>query len=84
MKMARLNNPSTQKNTLYFEGADDIRKSNNLEKRFFKQMTKKSNVTENYTRVSNQSWRLPALHTGNITAHPLLPQGCHGAVCSIL
>ncbi|GFU85100.1 protein piccolo [Trichonephila clavipes] len=26
MKMARLNNPSTQKNTLYFEGADDIRK----------------------------------------------------------
>ncbi|KAF8774659.1 Protein piccolo-like protein [Argiope bruennichi] len=26
MKMARLNNPSTQKNSLYFEGADDIRK----------------------------------------------------------
>ncbi|GFY51880.1 protein piccolo [Trichonephila inaurata madagascariensis] len=60
IKMARLNNPSTQKNTLYFEGADDIRKSNNLEKRFFKQMTKKSNVTENYTRASEQSELAPS------------------------
>ncbi|XP_042897230.1 uncharacterized protein [Parasteatoda tepidariorum] len=54
MKMARLNNPAQK--TLYFEnGGDDIRKSNNLEKRFFKQLTKKSNINENYARASEQS-----------------------------
>ncbi|XP_054717232.1 uncharacterized protein LOC129226627 [Uloborus diversus] len=53
IKMARLNNPAQK--TLYFENGDDIRKSNNLEKKFFRQLTKKSNVNESYTRASEQS-----------------------------
>ncbi|GIY84160.1 protein piccolo, partial [Caerostris darwini] len=76
IKMARLNNPSAQKSSLYFEGADDSRKSNNLERRFFiKQMTKKSNATENFTRASERPAVAPsrAAHGQHHSAPPTAP-----------
>lgn len=69
------------------DSTDEIKKSilsTVQEKRFIKHFRRRS-VSSNDSRIGNQArrHRVPIFPTSNLTAHPLLPQGCQGAVCNL-
>lgn len=55
------------------------------EKRFIKHFRRRSVSSNDSTRIGNQNRRnrVPIFPTSNLTAHPLLPRGCQGAVCNL-
>ncbi|XP_076357512.1 uncharacterized protein LOC143250596 isoform X3 [Tachypleus tridentatus] len=71
-KMARLNHAN-----------GDVKFHSEHEKKFNKQYHRKSVVSTDPTKVSGQNHRVSIFPTSNLTAHPLIPQGCHGAGCNI-
>ncbi|XP_064473635.1 protein piccolo-like [Ornithodoros turicata] len=70
------------------DSTDDMLKrtimSNVPEKKFIKHFRRRS-VSSIDSRIGNQTrrHRVPIFPTSNLTAHPLLPQGCQGAVCNL-
>ncbi|XP_022257133.1 protein piccolo-like [Limulus polyphemus] len=51
--------------------------------KFHKLYHRKSVASTESTKVSSQQRKVPMFPTTNLTAHPLMPQGCKGAGCNI-
>ncbi|CAM1299826.1 Uncharacterised protein g2529 [Pycnogonum litorale] len=57
----------------------------NFEKKFKSRTRRKSiALLESPSSSQNRLTKVPIFPTSTITAHPLMPQGCHGTVCRIL
>lgn len=86
-KMARTNTPGGPRLGCS-DSTDDMLKRTILssvpEKKFIRHFRRRS-VSSIDSRIGNQArrHRVPIFPTSNLTAHPLLPQGCQGAVCNL-